>query len=116
MSAIGNDQLDFYARDLGPSQAVALSVASASSGRLQPRRYLVQFIDIAANRVWVRATPFNAAPTPATAAAPSTPFEAAGQRSFEINVRPGHNDQISALLSAGTGTMIITPLSRVAKV
>lgn len=120
MGAFGDDKLDFYAADLGPSISVNLTVASATSPKLIPRRYRVQFIDTGAARVWARVGPFNAVtPVVATLAAPSTPFAGAAPAlasAFDLDVRPNHNDQIAAILSAGTGKMIITPLSRVPKI
>ena len=114
MGAFGDDKLDFYGADLGPAQSVALTTTSAPSGRLAPGRYLVQFIDTSTNRVWARSGPFSvASPVVAVTAAPSTPFAANGPTAFEINVRKNHNDQLAARMAAGTGTMIITPISRV---
>lgn len=112
-----DDKLDFYGADLGPSLSVSLTVASASSPKLLPRRYLVQFIDTGANRVWARVSK-SSDPQPAVVGSPSTPFGGpaiAGPVSFEINVRPDFNDIISAIMAAGTGTMVITPISRVPK-
>lgn len=117
MGAFGDDRLDFYGADLGPSTSVALTTSSAESEKLRPGRYLVQFIDTSSDRVWVKAGPFSATSPPvAVASAPSTPFAAGGPTAFEINVRPGHNDQIAAIMAAGTGAMIITPISRVPRV
>lgn len=117
MGAFGDDRLDFYGADLGPSKSVALTTTTAPSEKLRPGRYLVQFIDTSTDRVWARVGPFSSAtPVAAAAAAPSTPFAAGGPTAFEINVRPGHNDQIAAIMAAGTGTMIITPISRVPRV
>jgi len=118
MGAIGDDRLDFYGADLGPSASVALTVAVARTVQLRPGRYLVQFLDTGANRAWVRVGPYSATvPPTATTAVPSTPFGGTGGiTAFEINVRKGHNDQIAAIMAAGTGTMIVTPISRVPRV
>ena len=116
MGARPDDLLDFFGGDLGKSIEVDLTVVSAPSAKLLPRRYLIQFLDTAGNRVWALVGPFSATvPVVATAAVPSTPFAAGGPTAFELNVRPGFNDQIAAVMAAGTGKMIITPISRVAK-
>lgn len=114
MAAIPDDLLDFYQNDLGPAQKLALAGASVATPKLLPGKYLVQFTGLGANTAWLRAGPHGPTPVVAVADVPSTPFVAASPP-IEIDVRRGHNDQFAAIMSAGTGTMFLTPRSRVPK-
>lgn len=114
MAATADDLLDFYGANLGPSVSVPLTVASAVSERLKPGRYLVQAIGLGANLAWVRVGGFSGVSPPVAAlASPSTPMQAGGMVMFYLNVRPNHNDQIAGIMSAGTATLVLTPISRV---
>lgn len=117
MGAFADDRLDYFAAELGPAQAVSLIAASSTaSEKLKPGRYLVQIINAGANRAWLRVGPWSASsPVSATASVPSTPFGAGGPNAFEVAVRPGHSDQIAGIMAAGTATLILTPLSRLAR-
>ena len=114
MGAFADDRLDYFAAELGPAQAVSLIAGgSTASEKLKPGRYLAQIIDAGANRAWLRIGPWSAtSPVTATASVPSTPFGAGGPNAFEVNVRPGHSDQIAGIMAAGTCSLILTPLSR----
>jgi hypothetical protein len=117
MGARPDDSLDFFGGDLGLSRKVTLTPVTASSDKLPPGRWLAQLVGDLTNRVWVRTAPFSqAAPVAAVADVPCTPMGAGGVVALELNVRPGFNDQISGISEAATVRLILTPLSRQAKV
>jgi hypothetical protein len=115
----GEDLAAFFAAELGRTRKLALTVASAQTpdteGALPPGRYLLQIADLssASAKVFIRARPFVAGDTvTAVADAPDFPLHLAGLVAIEFHVRKGYNDRIAAILTAGTGNLFITEVSR----
>lgn len=114
--ATGGLPTDLYgmlAADIGISYSVSMSTAAAHSVKLPPGRYLIQVLDISTNRVWMALRPWKTGrAADITAGVPYFPMDANGVRAMEVQVKPGFNDQVSAIMSGGTGLMIITLIER----
>lgn len=115
-----DDDIAFFAADLGPTRKLACSVASASppasEGPMTPGRYLIQIHNLSGNMrqiVWLTMGKFDkAAPLVALAVPPAFPLNLAAIAAIEVHVRKDVNDQLAAIAGAGTADLYFTLVSR----
>jgi hypothetical protein len=119
MAAHADDLRYYYSEHLGQTTEVACSGVVATSPALEPGRYIARVRGAAgAARIWLRLE------GAASAAAPSTPFEIGGTVADAASVRAANAplctfivrgtgpNQLSAILDAGTATLVLTKISR----
>lgn len=116
--APSEDLLDHYAADVDDNtQQLILSAASGALVRIMdPGRYLIQVLNMqGTSRAWIRFGVFGKVAA-AIAAVPCMPLDKAGIIAFEINIRMGHNDGLTAILGAAASapaeTIYVTRISR----
>lgn len=113
-----DDDIAFYAAALGLTRALSLTPVAAqiadADGALPAGRYMLHLGDVSDDSavVWVRTVKWNkdvdyAVPT----APPAFPMRPSRIMAIEFNVREGVNDQVAAIVTAGTATLYVTKLS-----
>ena len=118
----GTDAQDYFAAVLGKTRYLAVTSApvqfSDADGPLVPGRYLLHIADTlplnAPPMVWVNMGPFVKGETLAVAAETpyGPPFQDGRVLALEVNVRPGLNDQVSAITASGSAILYLTRISR----
>ena len=112
-----SDTHAYFAADLGPSRKLDATTTSSTlnasdgGGALTPGRYLVQARNIGDNVLWLAFGKFGASIT-ATLDVPSFPMDETRTVMFEITVVTGYNDGVAARMSAATGDLLFTKISR----
>jgi hypothetical protein len=97
-----------------------MSNSSAQTGQLPAGKYFVQALGLGANTAYLKTAKFESGGT-VTAVAPGAasgfdivdefPLASSasdGVSSFTLHVKPGLNDRIAAIMSAGTATLWLT--------
>lgn len=127
MAANPDDQLDYFASDLGPTRTLAVVAANMVSsagaspadpdGALPPGKYLLQRgAPGGADVMFIDAIPFVKGDTSWTALSAAAPRMPLIRDSIVLHVRKGHNDRIIARVTGGAGAALhITQVSRVTK-
>jgi hypothetical protein len=121
MSANAVDQRLSFQHGLGKTVRLAVTAASANTAggeerdRLKPGKYYLQLLDHSSARCWIRvgASVTLAAAEPAAPVGvtvindfPLDPTD--GVTAVELHVRKDKTDVVAAIMSAGTGTLLLT--------
>ena len=116
MAANAVDERFSFQQGLGRTFRLALNTSAQELDGLPPGKYFLRLVGIGANTCWLRATPAGSADDATVPAAvvlgtpdsvPVFPMDS-DNAELTLHVRKGKTDRVSAILTAGTATMMIT--------